>query len=330
LLRPSDIVLKRSQAIETVICEITLEEYQARQSPWNKQFPYCPNDIVLVKELAFGCFGETSSKVSLWFDLPAPDVLSNQEIKRHKRTRQRQLIDKQVCAPSIFPGTGSLGAKGISFETHGFKPFFHARPINNEKIGFGLIRSILNHRINSLIQRKCVTIFDPKCASNSILNEEKNLQIQFQGLVKDMDKWKWSASTGREHVWTETRILPCNTMYKPSKKGSVTCCLWEGLLKSLSPKEQNNRPRPLSVFNKLARGQSAHDDAMNPNPNILPHIKGLDTGNKPVTNVAWETIIGDKKIGGWVTIQGHYLDAKENKFSKDKNLPLNPSTPGDK
>ena len=63
--------LSRSlNAIENIaVKEISEKEYNVRKFPWKLPYPYTPQDIIIVRELAFGPVGDSSSKVSLCFDI---------------------------------------------------------------------------------------------------------------------------------------------------------------------------------------------------------------------------------------------------------------------
>ena len=62
--------LSRSlNAIENIaVKEISEKEYNARNSPWKLPYPYTPQDIIIVREIAFPV-GDSSSKVSFCFDI---------------------------------------------------------------------------------------------------------------------------------------------------------------------------------------------------------------------------------------------------------------------
>lgn len=279
----------------------------------------------MVKELAFGCLGETSSKVSLWFDLPEPVHLTNQEIKRHKRNRQRKLVESSGRYPKLksspFPGASNDNeSTTLSFEKHTLRPFFHMRTYGNNPVAFRLICSTLKHRISVLLRRKYSHVHDMMHVRESLLKEEERLQCLFRNLVKDMNEWKWSVSKGREKVLPETDVPRCSAEYEPSKE-SIASCLWEGFVKSTSsPSSQNVDPKcsRLRIFKNLSKGRSHKgvvDDRL---------IQLKSQGEKNINNNAWETIFGDESSGGWNLIKGYYLlDANETK--KDKSMPLSPS-----
>ena len=328
--------IDNSQPFDSIFREITLEEYEGCKSASNKKFPYCPDEVVVVQELAFGCLGETSSKVSLWFDLPEPIVLTNQEIKRHKRTRQKKLLENNCrnakLKPSPFPDSriysDAKESTNVSFESHCHKPFFHMRPFANDPAAFRLIKLMLKHRVSVLLLRKdhnSRTHLNIE-ARELIMKEEARLQVLFQNLMNNMNHWKWPVSKGREKISAETSIPPCNTKYEPSKTSHASC-LWDSFLKSISSPQcdqkviQNKEPERsrLPVFQKLSKGQSLEGEAGN-----KPfHIKSQSDEYGNIANDAWKTILGIESNGGWNLIQEHYLGPNDSKV-QDKNMPLSP------
>lgn len=316
--------------MDAIIREISFEEYQARTSAWDKTFPYSPDSVVAVKELAFGCLGETSSKVSLWFDLPEPTTLTNQEIKRHKRNKHRKLLETPARDTSSrlspFPGMkDAVGIKDSSqtlFENHCNKPFFHMQPYGNDSSVFHLIQLILKHRIAILLQRKYGDAVD---TGKFLTVEEVELKAMFQNVKKDVEIWKWPVTKGRERIGAETTVPSCNANYEPSKE-SVVSCLWKGLVKSTSPQSLDNpergsneekKCRRLPVFKELSKGKSIQGMG----GQRLTHIKTYSDKSKDEANEVWKTIIGDNS-GGWNLIKDHYLGAHETLVNKDKNMPL--------
>ena len=305
-----------------------MKEYQGRASVWNKNYLYSPNDIVVVKELAFGCLGEAASKVSLWFDVPEPIALTNQEIKRHKRNKQKKLLDTTIPdTPSPFPGDVHMKhIQNQSFESHSLKPFFHMQPVDNDYSGFHLITSILEHRVSSLLLKK----FSRHSieARVSLSKQDKILQGRFQKLQKNIELWKWPTSNGREKICTETLVPHCSAPYQPNQQAPVSN-IWNSFLSSapiqLSDTDHDKDSmkaarHKLEVFKLLSKGKSVTSEANQ----ILPHIKSCVRNDKVLANEAWQSIIGDDSTGGWNLIKDHYLDGTEIQTNKDANMPLSP------
>lgn len=321
--------------IDSMIREISQEEYKGWNNTWDKQHPYNPNDVVVVRELTFGCLGEPASKVSLWFDLPEPTALSNHEIKRLKRNRQRKLLANAchdiMFKPSPFPGARSSAGENrsfnSSFETHAHKPFFHMRPTSNDPVAFHLIQSILKHRISVLLLRKYSHVNDRVNTKESHLEQEARLQVLFTNIKKDIKRWKWPVPEERAKVCAETLVPPCSTMYNPSKE-TVAGCIWEGFLKSKTSLsgsqpaqvEKGHSRSRLSVFRTLSQGRSVNGSM----DNILPHIRSEANKELSKPNDAWLMALGqDESDNGWNLIKEHYLGANETNH-KDKSLPLSP------
>ena len=326
LLHPSNIYDTSSLQIDSIIREITSQEYEGRTSAWNKKYPYTPNKVVAVKELTFGCLGEPSSKVSLWFDLPDPILLSNQEIKRFKRNRQRKLqeSDRNVNAPksSPFPGGKYVSETyNKSFESHPHKPFFHMRPVENDTTTLNLIKDILNHRI-LVLQRKMFHKSKSLTGNQlSNLEIEAQLESRFQRIKNDMLYWQWPVSKGRETINANTSVPSCGAKYHPSKCTNASK-VWESFLQTIDSPNSDEKPEKLrlAVFSSLSNGVSIKGSKIH----VLPHIKSNSSDDNISDNEAWKYISGASRNSEWNLILAHYLSDSEKPCYKDTNMPLSP------
>ena len=73
---------------ESIVHEISYEEYKARITPWSQNgFPYSPFKVVCGHEVAFAPKGDTNCNFSIWFD-EEPVRLEQTQIKRSRRIKQ--------------------------------------------------------------------------------------------------------------------------------------------------------------------------------------------------------------------------------------------------
>ena len=306
-----------SLQIDSIVREITSQEYEGRTSAWNKKYPYTPNNVVSVKELTFGCLGEPSSKVSLWFDLPDPILLSNQEIKRFKRNRQRKLQESDgknhSAKSSLFPGGKYVSENyNKSFESHPHKPFFHMRPVENDITTLNLIKDILTHRILVLLRRKFHKSKSYTGRQCSNLDIEAELESRFQRIKKDMLYWQWPVSKGRETINANTSVPSCGAKYHPSKYTNASR-MWEGFLQSIDSSNSDEKPekRHLAVFSSLSHGVSLKGSKIH----VLLHIKSNKNNDDVSKNEAWKYISGAGRNSEWNLILDHYNSEYEKHIS---------------
>ena len=329
--------------VEFIIREITLEEYETAKSLWNKG---CPDEVIVVQELAFGCFGEPAARVSLWFDLHAVTELSPQEVKRLKRSRQRsgpRSDNTNTEAPKkvmLYPGSGKVvpptsthrdraGSSSrmktpSSFDTHAHKPFFCIEPTSNDPVSCKLVRGMLHHRITVLAQREHRAYSGTEAeVRDFITSQDFELRKAFEIIKADVTNWKWPVAEGRGRVSAETSVPKCSSKYVPSPASEVTS-IWDGFLgaalaakKSTAEVDKESSQSSLSIFRELAKSRSA-----NKTSSALPHIKRNSENESG--DEAWKSILVDTGVRtGWQMIKDHYLDA--NGVNNDNCMPLSPA-----
>ena len=322
-----------SPPIDTIIREISADEYEASRSFWNKKNPYTPEEVVVVQELAFGCAGEAASRLSLWFDLCGLTHLSAQEIKRFKRSKQRSKAStsNQLRKVTPYPGSNGMisnlresssssnGRTKIpsSFDTHPHKPFFQMQPASNDPSSFSLIHQMLRHRISVLIQREFRafrgTESEVRCF---ITSQDSKLRETFERLSVVSKTWKWPVTMGREQVTAETPVPKCGSKYTPTSTATVSN-IWDGFIsagiyETGGSNERPSRPR-LGVLHTLSETRSIGKEK-----GVIPHIESQTNRNG---NDAWKSIILDSnEHKDWKVIKDHYLEA--NGKSRDKCMPL--------
>ena len=319
------------QICDHFVHEISKEEYQGYRNFWDKKSCYRPNDVVMVTELAFGCAGESESKLSLWIDLPTITSPSQKEIKQHKREKQRQCKTSKTSAPekmfTPFPGCDENGTK--SFQNHPFKPFFHMQ--THSTTAYNLTQSILSHRIRVLTSKVCPSI------DNILLHEEENeLEEAFQNLKTDSISWHWPVSEGRDNVTKETPIPKCQDKYQPTESSSHASTIWQSFQRNLPAIQETdsldydakNTTDRLRIFRKLATGCRDKNDCKLPN---IKHFSANDNRMNLLTkSETWKSLLHNSPDHrDWQMVQVHYLSSKAPNNTKEKGMPLSP-TQGDK
>ena len=268
--------LSRSlNAIENIaVKEISEKEYNARNSPWKLPYPYTPQDIIIVRELAFGPIGDSSSKVSLWFDILPSDVESctTFQIKRYKRLRHRCIQQKKLLnhnshdadelfSESPFPESEhdpllmslhdeselSRPLNDNSFTKHDHQAFFHVQPISDDNIVYDLIRSMLLHRVNVIISRELTgESFAKACDLFSF--QEMQLQKSFETVKRHLTIWKWPISVGREITTPETPVPRCSTSYCVSDHSPNAYSMWKSFQSGMTNIPAKDKQNNVSVY----------------------------------------------------------------------------------
>ena len=322
-----------SPPIHTIIREINADEYEGSKSFWNKKFPYTPEEVVVVQELAFGCAGEAASRLSLWFDLCGLTQLSAQEIKRFKRTKQRNKASTSNQLRKVTPYPGSNGimpnlressssSNGrtkapSSFDTHPHKPFFRMQPASNDPSSFSLIHQMLIHRISVLIQREFRAFRGTESeVRHFVTSQDSKLRETFEQLSVVSKTWKWPITKGREQVTAETPVPKCSSKYTPTSTATISN-IWDGFIsagiyETGTSEKQPSRSR-LGVLHALSETRS-----IGKGETLIPHIESQINRND---NDAWKSIILDSNDHtDWKVIKDHYLEATGK--SRDKCMPL--------
>lgn len=201
------------------IREISIDEYNASRTPWDKRYPYSPQSVMVARKIAFGSVGEANANVSLWFDIPASQIASctPQMVKRLKRVRSKaQMLNRNKRkdpSPPAFPPLPFHGTLvdplvtnpvAESFHSVTYQPFFFTLVTNNDPAATNLVRDILLHRIITL---RCN---EPALA---LSNEDRILQDRYFALKRSMEKWRWPPCVGRGRVDVNTKVPECIAKY---------------------------------------------------------------------------------------------------------------------
>eukprot|EP00557_Chaetoceros_sp_GSL56_P000124 CAMPEP_0176500072 /NCGR_PEP_ID=MMETSP0200_2-20121128/13310_1 /TAXON_ID=947934 /ORGANISM="Chaetoceros sp., Strain GSL56" /LENGTH=1051 /DNA_ID=CAMNT_0017898623 /DNA_START=829 /DNA_END=3984 /DNA_ORIENTATION=+ len=324
LLNPQDISgtfnINDCPPIHRFVKEISKQEYATAKALYNDDAVYKNDQVIIVQELAFGCVGEQSSRVSLWYDLPEITELSPQEVKRLKRNKQRNKgsnaegSNNVTCYPGYERTFSNVWSErsysmrirtATSFDTHPHKPFFRVEPITKCSDVVDLVRNVLHHRISVLIQRE-YRAYSPNenIVKEIIISQDVQLEKMFQNIKKDVEMWQWPVSKGREIITEDTKVPKTLTEYTPASTSQVTP-IWDGFLSlfelqgndSTTSSCHQSPDSTLPVFRKLANSEKVSRSK------IMPHIT-YHTKN------AAENDFMESLFSEWNQISAHYLDGK--------------------
>jgi hypothetical protein len=320
-LNPQDISgtfnIKDCPPIHRFVKEISKEEYDVAKKWYNEDATYKSDQVIVVQELAFGCVGEQTSRVSLWYDLPEVTELSPQEVKRLKRNKQRSKGPNSegphnvTCYPGYERTCSNMWSErscsarirtATSFDSHPHKPFFRVEPVTKCSEAVELVRKVLYHRISVLIQREYRAYSaNESVVKEIIISQDAKLEKMFQNIKKDVEMWQWPVSKGREIITEETKVPKTLTEYNPSSHSQVTP-IWEGFLSLLKLRGNNSAASScepsdtaLPIFQKLAKSEKVNHSK------ALPHITSQSKNR--TENDFMESFFCD-----WNQISAHYVD----------------------
>lgn len=275
--------------------------------------------MIVVQEIAFGCFGEQASRVSLWYDLPEITELSPQEVKRLKRNKQRnkgpnaESPNNMTCYPGYERTCSNTWSErsysmrvrtATSFDTHPHKPFFRIEPVTKCSEAMKLVKNVVYHRISVLVQREYRAYSaDEATVKEIIISQDVQLEKMFQNIKKGIEAWQWPVSKGRESMTEETKVPKALTEYNPSSPSQVTP-IWDGFVSNFELQVNDcasslRQPTDstLPIFQKLANSERVHRSKS------MPHV--TSRSNKTTTgNDFMESFFND-----WNQISAHYLDS---------------------
>ncbi len=335
---PGSIKLADAPRIESIVSEITQEEYQTAASFWARGRSDSSDDVIVVHELAFGCAGEPSSRVSLWFGLNDMKELTPQEIKRLKRNKQRNrsAINNEPQETMPYPGSDRIVSNfnrdrlassrtsrtPSSFDTHPHKPFFYMDPCLEIEAS-QLIEALIYHRITVLFHREYRAYAGTDAEIRAFITaKDFELKGSFENLKKAVTRSKWPVSKGRETITAESPVPKCGSTYIPAEPNEAKS-VWDEFLSSakagfteetLKEDPEQTKTR-LPIFCRLARNKGAGKTGV-----MIPHLtQGL---KEKGSDDSWKSILLDTK-DGWAVIKSHYLGSNEQ--NKDKCMPLSPA-----
>jgi hypothetical protein len=305
--------LSKVDAMCCSVKELSYDEYRTA-----KKQSSC-DDVIVVRDLAFGCVGEASAKPSLWFGISEDDMKprSNQDVKRFKRERQRAVKPSNVLPDSPYPG--SKESNQSLFMNHTEKPFLHMQLCSDEHASLNLIKSILEHRLAVL------TIQEMSGQENIPLPKDSRLLNQFRNMKKDIEKWKWSVNKGRQVTDEHTVVPLCSSKYRPSDNSKISSKIWQSFVGSLqddaSQEEEDASDSNLGVLRTLSNGKSIRGA----NNSTVPHLK-INSEPCSEQNGVWKSLFCKPcDQNDWEMIQEHFHN-RVSGMNKDKNMPLSTTT----
>ena len=248
--------------LQSVVIEITKDEYDLRRTPWDKRYPYTPNEVCSAHEIVFSPMGENSSRPSIWFDITPTSITScsHQQVKKIKRSRQRLIQQAKSKQPnssrdktfSLYPGSDfsyhlddyiSLGQQTSchTFESHPQQPFFYTKQNPCDETSTQLIRDIMIHHIQTLISRqmrgKQLEIISSKLSAQANILKKRFLNLKSHYL-----DWKLPKNRGRDMPVDDNTPVPrCIDIYLPQEKSSHSGIkVWKSFVKNFETKTEHS------------------------------------------------------------------------------------------
>ncbi len=306
----------------------------------SNRFQHPREEVIVVRELAFGCAGEPSSRLSLWFEIRDIHVvkLTPQEVKRFKRSKQRVKAHRtsikklspypESCKIVPFPqvrghALSTRTKAHPTFVNHPHKPFFYVQPASSEQKSLRLIREMIFHRISVLIQREYRAYLGTETkVRDDITAKDAKLREGFQQIKAAYVKWNWPVTHGRDQVTDKTPVPKCSSRYTP-KPSSVVSRIWDGFLQAqgddnIHKNEVATSQSKLCVFRDLSMSRAV-DKNVRESATLIPCI--ANNFDDETSNDAWKSILLDSDSNDdWQIIKDYYLEA--NRLKKDKCMPL--------
>ena len=139
-----------------VVKEISFAEYKSRSTPWNSEYGFNRNKVVMATEVAFAPKGEHNANVSIWFDAK-PIKLEPSQIKRCRRLKQKNKAQMRKGHRAPHSNGALLCRTSIAdfpSRSPDIDPFVPMLPAEDDDASEKLMLAILDHRIDVLINEK--------------------------------------------------------------------------------------------------------------------------------------------------------------------------------
>ena len=292
----------------SIVKEISSDEYNSRKSPWNSNYRFKTNKVIVATEVAFSPKGDSNANVSIWFDAK-PIKLEPSQIKRCRRLKQKnkaQLRNGHTAPHSN--GALLCRTSTADFPSRAppdIDPFVPMLPAEDNDENDTFMLAIIDHRIGCLINEK---VSHGSLGGDALRKKQqldkrmKTLQSAYAGMNHFHQKWIWPKREGSEVVNESTLAPPCNIMpYIPSRssEGSTCSSMWHSFVDTsatlnaasaeqvVPPKLMSCEAGHLSVFQALDNGLPASSSVSRRIPRIKP-----SSDDKEKENTWREIVLG--------------------------------------
>ena len=287
--------------------EISSDEYTSRKTPWNSNYRFKQNKVIVATEVAFAPKGDSNANVSIWFDAK-PVKLEQSQIKRCRRLKQKnkaQLRNGHTAPHSN--GALLCRTSTADFPTRAppeIDPFVPMLPAEDNDENDKFMLAIIDHRIDCLINEKNMShdSLEGDALRKKELDERmKTLEAAYARMNQFHQKWIWPKREGSEVVDESTLSPPCNNMpYIPSRssEGSTWSSMWHSFVDTATlnvtsaeqviPKVMHSKAGHLIVFQALDNGLPASSSGSRRIPRIKPSSHEPEDDDKENT---WKEIV---------------------------------------
>lgn len=309
---------------ENVVKEISVDEYA-------ELIQVVEPKVIVAHEIAFAPKGDHFANVSIWFDA-SPVQLEQSQIKRSRRLKQKKKA--QIRNEHTHPNAnGALISRTSSadfpYVIDGIEPFVSMSPANDSDETHGLVMSILEHRIDSIIIENCTSVGDHQ--KKRLVLRKRQLMEKFIFMNRFHEDWTWPKREGMGNVTISTKAPPGNIMpYIPLKSSKTSPCVpvWNSFVKNIGAEDDVSDvddSKRLSIFRLLGSGIPLTNDA-HPLPHILSNSNDEST---PTSNSeTWkEILLGVPEGGKWEAVirvmkNKRGEESPVNIVSNGRNMPL--------
>lgn len=218
---------------ENVVKEISFDEYA-------EFIQVVELKVIVAHEIAFAPKGDHFANVSIWINA-SPVQLEQSQIKRSRRLKQKKKA--QIRNEHTHPNAnGALISRTSSADfphgIDGIEPFVSMSPANDSDETHGLIMSILEHRIDSIIIENCTSVNDEQ--KKRLVLRERQLLEKFIFMNRFHEDWTWPKREGMGNVSITTKAPPGNIMpYIPLKSSNTSPCVpvWNSFVKNIGAED---------------------------------------------------------------------------------------------
>ena len=273
-----------------------------------------------------------------------PDPVSNNftYLTNSRRLKQKKKTQIKSCtAPN---GNGALISRTSTADfpcgAPEIVPFISMLPAEENDDSHGLIMSIIEHRIDSIILASKSSSVNDEYKKRQLYLRMKKLQKTFSAMSKFHKRWVWPKRTGLERITPLTKAPPGNIMpYIPSLKSksesnNSPSVLWHQFVKNMSSTTEcghlyemdTDDAQRLSIFHEVDGRDDTNSESNA--KSSLPHITPVvyDWWNSKASTSkddAWkEILLNLPKDGKLQAALNLYLEKKRSDSISSASMPL--------
>lgn len=269
---------------DNIVKEISPSEYKSRTTPWNSDYHFSRNKVVMATEVAFAPKGEYNANVSIWFDAK-PIKLEPSQIKRCRRLKQKNKAQMRKGHRAPHSNGALLSRTSIAdfpSRSPDIDPFVPMLPAQDDAMSESLMLAILDHRIDVLLSNKLARWGVGVALRKKQLDSRMQmLRGVYEGMNHFHQKWIWPKREGSEVVDESTLAPPGNIMpYIPSRsyEGSMCVSVWDSFVDAMGIATGSLASSDPRVVSKTKRSEMCRLNTFQVLDNGLPVTTSLTRG----------------------------------------------------